>query len=166
MTNKNYELFVPTGKVTDNKNPLVSTEGFKMVFARAPNTQYFLQSFSIPAISVPEVPINRGPGRVYAAGDMITFDPLTITMLIDEGMTNFTEMYDWLHRLINSNTIQEKFDDMTIYVMSGKSNPNKEITFYNVFPTTLGNINFSSTDGDIVYATVDVTFRYDRFTIQ
>jgi hypothetical protein len=80
-------------------------------------------------------------------------------------MDNFTEMYDWLHRLVTSNTIQEKFDDMTIYIMSSKSNPNKTLTFYNVFPTTMGNISFSSMDGDVVYATLDVTFRYDRFTI-
>jgi hypothetical protein len=163
--NNNYELSIPTGKVTENKNPLVSTEGFKMVFARAPNVEYFLQSFSIPSISVPEVPINRGPGRVYAAGDMIVFDPLTVTMLVSEDMDNFTEMYDWLHRLVTSNTIQEKFDDLTIYIMSSKSNPNKTLTFYNVFPTTMGNISFSSLDGDVVYATLDVTFRYDRFTI-
>jgi hypothetical protein len=164
--NKNYDIGFAPKKVTDNKNPLVSTEGFRMVFSRAPNVQYFLQSFAIPAITVPEVPINRGRARVYAAGDMIEYDPLTVTMLVNEDMDNFQEMFDWLHRQVTSNTMEDKFDDMTIYILSSKSNVNKTITFTNVFPTTIGNINFSSLDGDVVYATLDVTFRYDGFTFE
>jgi len=81
-------------------------------------------------------------------------------------MDNFQEMFDWLHRQVTSNTMEDKFDDMTIFIMSSKSNPNRAITFTNVFPTTIGNINFSSMDGDVVYATVDVTFRYDGFTFE
>ena len=38
--------------------------------------------------------------------------------------------------------------------------------FKNVFPTSIGNISFNVAEADVVYATVDVTFRYDYFTFE
>jgi hypothetical protein len=137
-----------------------------MVFSRAPNVQYFLQSFSVPAVTVNETVIPRGKQNVYAPGDTIVYEPLTITMMVSEDMDNFKEIYDWLHRNINSNAMQDKYDDLTINILSSKNNPNKELIFRNVFPTSIGNISFTVQDADVVYASVDVTFRYDYFTFQ
>ena len=118
MTNKNYNLSTPTGSVTTNKNPLVISDGFRMVFSRAPNVQYFLQGFSIPSVSVNETIIPRGKQNVYAPGDTIVYEPLTVTMMVSEDMDNFKEIYDWLYREIDSNTMQEKYDDVTIYILT------------------------------------------------
>ena len=166
MTNKNYNLSTPTGSVTTNKNPLVISDGFRMVFSRAPNVQYFLQGFSIPSVSVNETIIPRGKQNVYAPGDTIVYEPLTVTMMVSEDMDNFKEIYDWLYREIDSNTMQEKYDDVTIYILTSKNNPNKKLIFRNVFPTSIGNIAFTVVEADVVYATVDVTLRYDYFTFE
>lgn len=166
MTNKNYNLTTAPGVVTSNKNPLVSSDGYRMVFGRAPNVQYFLQGFSIPSVAVNETVIPRGKQNVYAPGDTIVFEPLTVTMMVSEDMDNFKEIYDWLYREINSNTMQEKYDDITIYILTSKNNPNKKLIFRNVFPVSIGNIAFSVQEADVVYATVDVTFRYDYFTFE
>ncbi len=163
---KTYDIGAAPGRVTSNKNPLVVSDGFAMVFARAPNTKYFLQSFSIPSVSVGETVIARGKRNAYLPGDFITYDPLTITMLVSENMDNFREIYEWLNRNINQNQQDDKFDDLTIYILTSKNNPNKKIFFKNVFPTSIGNVQFSVQEADVVYATVDVTFRYDYFTFE
>jgi hypothetical protein len=164
--NKNYNIGIPTNKLTNNKNPLVSTDGFKMVFARAPNVQYFLQSFNIPSVTVNEAVIPYRQYNTYVPGDRIQYDPLTVTMLVSEDMENFQEIFSWLNRSVTLNTMEDKFDDLTIYVLTSKNNANKAIMFKDVFPTSIGNISFQSTDSDVVYATVDVTFRYNNFTFE
>lgn len=164
--NKSYNIGAPTNTLTGNKNPLVVSDGFKMIFARAPNVQYFLQTFSVPAVTVNEVTVPYGKYNAYLPGDRIEYEPLTITMLVSEDMDNFKEIYDWLNRNINLNNQQDKFDDMTIYILTSKNNPNKKMFFKNVFPTSIGNISFNVAEADIVYATVDVTFRYDYFTFE
>ena len=87
-------------------------------------------------------------------------------MLVSEDMDNFKEIYDWLWRNINANQMQDKFDDLTIYILNSKNNVNKTLIFKNAFPTSMSNINFTVTDADVVYATIDVTFRYDEFTFE
>jgi hypothetical protein len=164
--NKTYDIGAPTNTLTRNKNPLVVSDGFKMIFARAPNVQYFLQTFSVPSVTVNEAVIPHGKYNAYLPGDRIEYEPLTITMLVSEDMDNFKEIYDWLNRNINLNSQQDKFDDMTIYILTSKNNPNKKMFFKNVFPTSIGNISFNVAEADIVYATVDVTFRYDYFTFE
>lgn len=163
---KTYDVGSAPGKVTTNKNPLVASDGFAMVFARAPNVKYFLQSFSVPSVSVNETAIQRGQMTAYVPGDHIVYDPLTITMLVSEDMDNFREIYEWLNRNITQNRPDDKFDDLTIYILTSKNNPNKKLFFKNVFPTSIGNVNFSVQESDVVYATVDVTFRYDYFTFE
>lgn len=164
--NKNYDIGVPRGVLTQNKNPLVVSDGFKMVFARAPNVQYFLQTLIIPSVSVGEATLPYKQYNAFVPGDRIVYDPITVTMLVSEDMDNFKEIYDWLNRMVTSNTNGDKFDDMTVYVLTSKNNPNKKIFFKNVFPTSIGNVSFSVTESDVVYSTIDVTFRYDYFTFE
>lgn len=166
MANKNYNIGTPSNVITSNKNPLVISDGFRLVFSRAPNVQYFLQSFSIPSVSVNETVIPRGKQAVYAPGDTIVFEPLTVTMMVSEDMDNFKEIYDWLYRNINSPVMEDKYDDITINILTSKNNPNKKLIFRNVFPTSIGNIEFTVQEAEVVYASVNVTFRYDYFTFE
>jgi hypothetical protein len=167
MQHKTYDISDGVRKtVTENKNFLVTSNGFRMVFARAPNVAYFLQTFSVPTVSVNETPVARGKQIAYFPGDFIQFEPLTVTMLVAEDMNNFKEIYDWLYRNINANHMTDKFDDLTIYILNSKNNVNKTLVFKNAFPTSMSNINFTVTDADVVYATVDITFRYDEFTFE
>ena len=89
--------------ITTNKNPLAISDGFRMVFHRAPNTSYFCQNFTMPSISVPEVESPRSYSNAYFPGDKITYDQLTITMLVAENMENYVEIYDWMNRAVKSN---------------------------------------------------------------
>jgi hypothetical protein len=151
--------------ITSNKNPLAVSDGFRMVFARAPNVSYFCQNFVMPAVSVSEVTISRPHGDLNVPGDKIRVDPLNITMLVAENMENYVEIHDWLQRSVKTENSADKFDDILVYILSSKNNVNKMVTFHNAFPIELGSINFNVQDADITYAQVDVTFRFDYMTI-
>lgn len=119
----------------------------------------------MPAVSVGEVVVNRPVTNVYVPGDKIDADALNITMLVAENMENYIEIYNWLDRSVTTNNSADKYDDVTVYILSSKNNANVGVTFHNAFPTNLGSINFNVQDADISYAQVDVTFRFDYFTL-
>jgi hypothetical protein len=154
-----------TNYTTKNKNPLAVSDGFRMVFHRAPNTSYFCQNFVMPSVTVNEVTVNRPITNVYVPGDKLEAEALNITMLVAENMENYIEIYNWLDRSVTTNNTEDKYDDVTVYILSSKNNANVKVTFHNAFPTSLGSINFNVQDADINYAQVDVTFRFDYFTL-
>jgi hypothetical protein len=149
---------------TSNKNPLAISDGFRMAFHRAPNTSYFCQNFVMPSVTVNETVVNRPQTDVYVPGDKIVYEPMSITMLVAENMENYVEVFEWLQRSVNTNNSADKYDDITVYILSSKNNASGAVTFRNAFPTSLGSIAFNVQDADISYAQVDVTFRYDYFT--
>lgn len=144
--------------ITSNKNPLAISDGFRMVFSKAPNTSYFCQNFIMPSVTATEATVARPKLDVYVPGDKVIFDPMSITMLVAENMENYVEIFNWMM----SN--EEQVDDITVYILSSKNNVNRTVTFKNAFPTNIGSISFNVQDADITYAQVDVTFRYDYFT--
>ena len=152
--------------ITSNKNPLAISDGFRMVFHRAPNTSYFCQNFVMPGVAVTETVIPRPQIDAYVPGDKFQYEPLIVTMLVAENMENYMEIYDWLNRAVKTNNSEDKYDDISVYILSSKNNPNAEVVFKNAFPTNIGSISFNVQDADITYAQVDVTFRYDYFTFK
>ena len=154
-----------TNYTTSNKNPLAVSDGFRMVFHRAPNTSYFCQNFVMPSVTVNETVVNRPVNDVYFPGDKISAEALNVTMLVAENMENYFEIYNWLDRSVKTNNAADKYDDVTVYILSSKNNVNVGVTFHNAFPTSLGSIAFNVQDADISYAQVDVTFRFDYFTL-
>ena len=113
----------------------------------------------MPSMAMTEATIARPKIDAYVPGDKITFDPLSITMLVAEDMENYEEIYNWM--LADQNIV----DDISIYLLTSKKNSNKFVTFKNAFPTNIGSITFNVQDTDVTYAQLDVTFRYDYFTI-
>lgn len=130
-----------------------------MVFHRAPNTSYFCQTFTLPSVTNGETTVSRPLVDAHFPGPKTSYDPLTITMLVDEDMVNYTEIFKWI-------IAGDLVDDLSIYILTSKNNPNKKVTFKNAFPTNIGSITFTVQDQDISYAQVDVTFRYDYFTFE
>lgn len=155
-----------TTTLTQNKNPLAISDGFRLVFNKAPNTSYFCQNFVMPGLTVSETIVPRPQQDTYVPGDKLVYEPLTVTMLVAENMENFVEIYDWLQRSVKANNSAEMFDDITAYILSSKNNPIRRVVFKNAFPTNIGSISFNVQDSDITYAQVDVTFRYDYFTFE
>lgn len=152
--------------ITTNKNPLAVSDGFRMVFHRAPNTSYFTQNFVMPSVGVTEALISRPQVDAYVPGDKFQYEPLTVTMLVAENLENYIEIFNWLNRSVKTNNSDDKYDDISVYILSSKNNANAEVVFKNAFPVSLGSISFNVQDADITYGQVDVTFRYDYFTLQ
>jgi|TARA_B100000029_G_scaffold183409_1_gene180969 hypothetical protein len=58
------------------------------------------------------------------------------------------------------------YSDANLMVLSNKNNPIVEIDFKNVFPTSIGSIQFDGGATDVEYLTCDVTFKYQIYEIR
>ena len=149
-----------SNNLTTNQN-FLSPTSFRMAIdsTKYANTEYFLSSFEFPSISIGEsaAPFRNQEG--YVNGDTIIFDPLTVTIQIDEEMKNYMEIFNWIH----DNREGMHFADITLMIMSSHNNVNKEFRFTNAFPTSLSGNTFDIQSGDIEYLKASVGFRYDYF---
>jgi hypothetical protein len=113
--------------------------------------------------------------NVAFAGDKIQHNPVSIIFMMDEDMTAYIEMFQWMERLVNKpqssviakfsdNTEIPTFSDITVTVLSSHNNINKIIKYKNCIPISLGDVEFTAvSDGQ--YLTFPGTFRFDYFEV-
>lgn len=161
--------------LTTNLNYLQPT-AFKLTIDRKnyPNLEFFAQTVAHPSVSLAasELPFRRA--NTYSAGDKLTFDELSATIIVDEDMNSYIEMYTWMERLVEQNnrpatvrqdTLVPSAADITLSVLTSHNNANKKITYVDCVPTSLGSINFEATVSDVQYLTFPISFRTNYFKI-
>ena len=166
---------IDSQELTTNLNYLQPT-GFRVIINRTryPNLEYFCQSVSHPGATLTplELPTRRITS-VPLAGDKMTFSEVNFTIIIDENMTAYREMYDWMTRITNEGQVSggeamtkvPTYADITLAVLSSHNNTVQKIKYKDCVPTSLGTIEFQSTSGDTTYVTFDATFRFSQFEI-
>ena len=153
-----------SSSLTSNRNFLTPI-GFKLTMdsTKYGNVEYFITSVILPTVNAAEVATSFRNRQGYMPGDKIIYDTLNVRMLIDEDMNNYNEIFDWLNR--NSLSAGKlEFCDMTLNVMSSKSQVNKQVKFTGAFPVSLNGVEFNTQNSDIEYLQADVTFRFDTMS--
>ena len=163
-------------ELTTNINYLQPT-GFKVVIDRKKfgNLEFFAQSIEHPSVSIPtaEVPFRRA--NIHMAGDKLTFGQLSANIILDENMLAYTEMYDWVKRLVEENNTT-KYDarfsgtpttsiDISVIVLSSNNTEVKTIRYIDCVPIDIGSVNFQATTQDVTYLTFPVSFMFSYFEV-
>ena len=161
--------------LTTNLNYLQPT-GFRVIINRTryPNLEYFCQSVSHPGASLTplELPTRRITS-VPLAGDKMTFSEVSFQIILDENMTSYREMFDWMTRITNEGQVSggemmtkvPTYADITLSVLSSHNNTVQKIKYKDCVPTSLGTIEFQSNTGATTYVTFDASFRFSQFEI-
>lgn len=152
------------------ENPLQLNE-YKFILHRTPHLVYFCQSVNLPGMSIGETTLPTPFSTlVRRPGTSLKFENLTLEFIINENMSNWTEIRDWITLLLNEkNYLQqspnerEKFSDATLILMNSASKAVVEVSFKDVFPIELASVQFDSKVTDILPATSKVTFAYTGF---
>ena len=148
--------------VTTNKN-FLNPIGFQFSIDRNKfsNSEYFCTAVSLPDLSIAESPLPYRGANVAFTGDRINFGDLSITFNVTEDMDNYLEMFNWMHRLVDSGTDQS--EDAELIILNSHSNPVKKIHFSDVFPIALSELAFDTQGGEVEYLQATVTFAYSTF---
>lgn len=163
----------------DNIN-FLSPLGFKFTIARAPSIAFFCTDVNIPSLTLGSIDLQTPFKIIELPGDKLSYGDLQITFRMDEDFTNYFEIYNWIialgfpdnfqqFRKLSDNTGTGKKDtlvsDATLTILNSSMVPNIEVKFQDIFPTTIGDVNFNATDTDVNYITNTVTFKYKKFDV-
>jgi len=154
-------------------NYLLNTS-FRFMLNRTPNMTWFCQRVAIPALSFGQMeqPTPFG-SRLPVVGTQYDFEDLTIDFIIDEEMKTWIEIYDWMTNLSNPNgdnkehiPFEEQTSDAELLILSSAYNPKYSVSFKNIFPVSLGAVQFDSTTAETEPVVSTATFKYRFYEIE
>ena len=164
-------------------NPqFLSPLGFNFLIKKLPNTNYFVQSVNVPSVQATDVVVPTPFTNIPTIGDRLNYSEFQLSFKVDEDMTNYIELYDWLLQLhfpedfAQSKNIYQKqnnvdflqdgpYSDATLTVLNSAMNPNREVIFEDCYPIALSDLQFSTTAASVDYIECQATFRYRMFRI-
>lgn len=158
----------------------LSPLGFKLIIERAPSVNYFVQQVSLPSVNLGQTSVPTPFTRLQLGGDHVTYSELAVTFKVDENCENYIEMLNWINGLGFPDSFDQSFDrsvsfpvpekkalsDIKLIILSSSKNPIHEVTFIDSYPTSLTNLNFTSTMSDVDYLECTVTFAFRTFNIK
>lgn len=164
--------------------------GFRFKIANIPQASFFCQAANIPQLSMGTPEMQTPLSNIPYPGDKLQFGELMIRFLVQEDMSNYRELYNWLIGLgfpekhsqytdfvesqaykspltrQSAKESQAQVSDADLFVLDSNNNPKIKITFIDAFPTSLEGLDFDITQGAGDYFTGMAAFRYRTFKIE
>jgi hypothetical protein len=168
-----------TCPVPTNINPL-SSNGFNFSISKLPEVSFFCQEVNLPSVTLPTFDMNTPLSALPFSGEILSFDDLNIQFIIDENMSNYIAVYNWMIGLgfpednkqftdfINSqdtgySRTSREFSDATLQILGSNNLPVQTVKFIDILPVTLSSLNFLSTNNDVTYLVGNVSFKISRY---
>jgi hypothetical protein len=163
-----------------NRN-FLSPVGFKFTLAKEPKVAFMCNSAAIPQITLGVAKQPTYLKNIDVPGEILTYDDLTLKFLIDEDMTNYMKVHNWLtglgfpetaeqYKNLTTNDDQirdskEAFSDGSLHILNSNYRDVAVVKFRDLFPVSLSALEFDSTPTDVIYLTAQVTFKYTIYDI-
>lgn len=147
----------------------VSKNRGKLVIPALSNTTFNMRDFDLPGIDLPPVltPSPFYDKKLY--GDKVEFEPLVCTFLVDEEISNWLEIFNWMIGLgapedkvqYRERTLTELDAYITIY--SSHNNPIHRIRFLECTPVALSGVTFEEGISETTTIEATLTMEYLRY---
>ena len=141
------------------------TNTFTFVLGRLPAATFYAQRMELPSISAnyPDLPFPGANQPVFS--DKLTYSDLSITFIVDENMLNYIELFKWLQQQKAYTSFvptdsEPQYSDGHLSIMTSSSNQNKVVKFKKMFPVSLSEIQFDTTQTETQYATCTAAFKF------
>ena len=164
--------------LTSNLNYLQPTS-YKLTIGREnyPNLEYFAQSVTHPGMIMNpvEMPYKQLSGIPFT-GAKLTYNELSANLILDENLSSYDEMYNWMRRLLTQEEIPAikrnfktkvvpTYSDIVVSILSSHNNKTKQIKYIDCIPIALGDITFESTATGTEFVTFAISFRFSYFDL-
>lgn len=147
---------------------------FRFLLTRCPTVSYFCQRANVPSLgfgttiqsSSSGVPIRR-PGTSYV------YEDLQIAFAVDENMTNWLELHNWIKNLgVSYDKDKESLVEFQktasayLIILNSAYRPIVNVKFKNIYPTFLSALDFDSSNTDTETMIASATFAYTHYEIE
>ena len=170
-------------RLPQNTNYLQPSK-FLLTFDRLGDVQYFCQTVNIPGVNLGQAPFNTPLLDVFVPDRKMIYNPLSIHFTIDESLNGWQQLHAWFRSIASPTSFDERnrltslqnasktssslnsYSDATLTILSALNNPILRVKFYNVFPITLSDILFDTTQSADDIITADCVFTFDYFDFE
>lgn len=157
---------------------------FKFQIAKLPNVTFTCQSANLPQLSLGAAMQQTPFVDIPHPGDKVSFGEFIIQFLINEDMSNYKELYDWVASIgvpsggdqygqltrranvYNPEKYNNAFSDAALLILDSNNRPVVRLNFEDLWPTSVEGLNFDITSSGMEYFVGTASFRYKVFTIQ
>ena len=132
---------------------------------------YFLTNFTLPGMSIGSVPI-ANPFKVHnEPGNTLTYEELSVSCLISENFDNWKAAVDWLKTASDGFTFSTATTGRmtkkagSIVLLTNNGNKFGDIIITNMFPISIGSVDFDIQATEPTPLTFDMTLQYESYKI-
>jgi hypothetical protein len=151
---------------------------FQLIFPKLPteesisaNNPFIMNIFSavIPSLSMAEEELRWQGNKTKHSLIPLEFDSWLVSYVVDANLANWKLLYDWLEFINNNNDKIAEYHknygvDASLVTTTNYRVPVLELRFIDIWPSTLGEVSFSTREGDIQLEST-VNFTYDYFEV-
>ena len=162
---------------------------FRVVIDGLPDLTFFAQAFILPSILATPVP-RKGPfTTIPEVADHVEFREFSVSYMVDNNFKSYFSLFNWIKGYANPKGYQDAVDfrasrtamlpfpqpsvrqiqktNCTLTILQPDNDTSVvEIFFEDVFPTSLGELKFSTTDGEPPLLLATVTCAYTDFDVR
>lgn len=157
----------------------------KFILARAPNITWTCQSTNLPVMNLGSAMQQTSFVDIPHPGDKVSYEELSIKFLINEDLSNYLEIYNWMVQLgtpysgeqwdttirnritaFNAEDYNNVFSDGALLILNSNNRPIVKVVFQDLFPISLEALEFDITSGGMEYFTGNAIFKYKLFTVE
>lgn len=169
----------------ENRN-LLSALKFRFTIARAPKVAFFTNQVVVPAMNLGVAEQPTYLTDIPLPGEKIEFEDFNIRFLVDEDLTNYLEIQNWIRGIGFPESLKQIYDwqctnesfespinsDMNLYsdgtllIKNSNNNTNFQVVFRRMFPFYLSELQFDSTNTDETFLTANASFKYMMYNIR
>lgn len=152
-----------------------------MSFGRLPTVSFFCQSANIPGVSLGSISYSTPVLDVPLAGTKLEYNEFDMQFYIDEELQSWNELYLWMQAIASPMGTEERkrlndlanegkptysyYSEGTLIALSALNNPLIRINFHRIFPVSLTDVTFDTTQDAQTILTATARFRYEYFDI-
>lgn len=140
-----------------------ASSNYFCVFSRLPNIIYYLQSFSLPSATNNKItiPMPQHASSYYVAGHTAEYEEFTANFIMDENFMTYFSTLKWMRDNETKPNFEDTISRASLIILNNAKMPLIRIDFRDIFPSSIGDLQFSNQSADVVawYATF-TTYSY------
>ena len=134
---------------------------------KLPIASKYVTSVNLPQVMMGDAEVPNRFANFSVPGGKLTFNEVTMDLFLDEDYEVYMEVYNWIMEMADPHAekrTENSYSDAHLTILNSQDKPILNVKFWDMFPTELDSIQFTTADADGL--TLSVTMKYSTFTVE
>lgn len=157
-----------SGLINKPKNTnLLQPTKYSVIFPEISDTVYFCQKVNLPGVQLTEIPHVTPNLDLFVPSTKMIYGTFDIEFLVNEDLSSWLNVHNWIRGITTDMAYRTNPKTQAILtIFSNQNNPRIRIKFIDVFPLSLGDIDFDTTLSAEEHLSARASFRFNYFDIE